>query len=221
MRSIALAVHAPLVIGGIGTDFSAQENAWRDYNSAIIIAADGHFAGRYDKIHLVPFGEYVPFQDLLSFAHKLTGRVGQFSRGQVRTVFLLNGHRYGVFICYEAVFADEVRQFARRGAQVLVNISDDGWYGDTSAPWQHLNMARMRAIENRRWLLRDTNTGVTASIDPYGRVRQSLPRQQIGALPAQFAFQDQVTFYTAHGDLFAWLCSVVSGGLLGWAVARR
>ncbi len=71
-------------------------------------------------------------------------------------------HRYGVFICYEAVFADEVRQFARNGAQVLVNISDDGWYGDTSAPWQHLNMARMRAIENRRWLLRDTNNGVTA-----------------------------------------------------------
>jgi apolipoprotein N-acyltransferase len=221
MRSIALAVHAPLIIGGIGTDFSAQENAWRDYNSAIIIAADGHFAGRYDKIHLVPFGEYVPFQDLLSFAHKLTGRVGQFSRGQVRTVFLLNGHRYGVFICYEAVFADEVRQFARRGAQVLVNISDDGWYGDTSAPWQHLNMARMRAIENRRWLLRDTNTGVTASIDPYGRVRRSLPRHHIGALPARFAFNSDTTFYTAHGDLFAWLCSVVSGGLLGWAVMRR
>jgi apolipoprotein N-acyltransferase len=215
MRSVALAVHAPLVIGGIGADFSPQENAWRDYNSAIIIAADGHFAGRYDKIHLVPFGEYVPFANLLSFARKLTGRVGQFSRGQVRTVFLLNGHRYGVFICYEAVFADEVRQFARRGAQVLVNISDDGWYGDTSAPWQHLNMARMRAIENRRWLLRDTNTGVTAAIDPYGRVRQSLPRHRIGALPARFAFRDQITFYSAHGDVFAGLCAILSLGVLG------
>ena len=99
----------------------------------------------------------------------------------------LNGHRYGVFICYEAVFADEVRQFARLGAEVLVNISDDGWYGDTSAPWQHLNMARMRAIENRRWILRDTNNGVTAAIDPYGRVRQSIPRHQADALPAHTA----------------------------------
>ena len=92
------------------------------------------------------------------------------------------------------------------GAEVLVNISDDGWYGDTSAPWQHLNMARMRAIENRRWLLRDTNNGVTAAIDPYGRVRQSIPRHQVDALPAQYGFRDDVTFYTDHGDLFAWLC---------------
>ena len=97
------------------------------------------------------------------------------------------GHRYGVFICYEAVFADEVRQFAQLGAEVLVNISDDGWYGDTSAPWQHLNMARMRAIENRRWLLRDTNNGVTAVIDPYGRVRQSIPRHQSMRFPPSSA----------------------------------
>ena len=109
---------------------------------------------------------------------------GRFDRGTDRTPFQHSPtrtetvHRYGVFICYEAVFADEVRQFARNGAEVLVNISDDGWYGDTSAPWQHLNMARMRAIENRRWLLRDTNNGVTAAIDPYGRVRQSIPRHQ-------------------------------------------
>ena len=143
--------------------------------------------GRYDKIHLVPFGEYIPFQNLLIFAHKLTGRVSAFTRGDERKVFLLlrtAAHRYGVFICYEAVFADEVRQFAQLGAEVLVNISDDGWYGDTSAPWQHLNMARMRAIENRRWILRDTNNGVTAVIDPYGRVRQSIPRHQVDALPA-------------------------------------
>ena len=145
-----------------------------------------------------------------------------FTRGTERKTFLLdtqNGgsHRYGVFICYEAVFADEVRQFARLGAEVLVNISDDGWYGDTSAPWQHLNMARMRAIENRRWILRDTNTGVTAVIDPYGRVRQSIPRHQTDALPAEFAFRDDITFYTAHGDVFAWLCAILSLGVVGWS----
>jgi apolipoprotein N-acyltransferase len=126
--------------------------------------------------------------------------------------------RYGVFICYESVFADEVRQFARLGAEVLVNVSDDGWYGDTSAPWQHLNMARMRAIENRRWILRDTNNGVTAVIDPYGRVRQSIPRHQADALPAGYGFRDDVTFYTAHGDVFGWACAILSLGVVGGAL---
>jgi apolipoprotein N-acyltransferase len=210
-------VQAPLVVGNIGEDFSAEEQAWRTYNSALVVGADGARVGRYDKIHLVPFGEYVPFQRFLTFARKLTGRVSSFTRGDERKVFLLNGHRYGVFICYEAVFADEVREFSRLGAEVLVNISDDGWYGDTSAPWQHLNIARMRAIENRRWILRDTNTGVTAVIDPYGRVRQSIPRHQADALPAGYAFRSDVTFYTAHGDLFAWLCVLLSFIAIAWA----
>ncbi len=216
--SIARQIEAPLVVGNVGMDYSAENQAWREYNSALVVGADGARIGRYDKIHLVPFGEYVPFQKLLFFARKLTGRVSAFDRGEQREVFRLNGHRYGIFICYEAVFADEVRQFSRLGAEVLVNISDDGWYGDTSAPWQHLNMARMRAVENRRWLLRDTNNGVTASIDPYGRVRQSIPRHQTDALPAEYGFRDDVTFYTAHGDVFAWLCAILSMGLVGWSV---
>jgi apolipoprotein N-acyltransferase len=110
-----------------------------------------------------------------------------------------------------------VREFSELGAEVLVNISDDGWYGDTSAPWQHLNMARMRAIENRRWILRDTNNGVTAAIDPYGRVRQSIPRHQTDALPAEYGFRSDVTFYTAHGDLFAWACAILSFPLIFWS----
>lgn len=229
MESVAAAAHAPLIIGGIGMDTPKQDHgpdrAWLDYNSAFVIGADGKLVGRYDKIHLVPFGEYIPFQNLLTFAHKLTGRVGTFERGTDRGSFLLPGpnqekHRYGVFICYEAVFADEVRQFARHGAEVFVNISDDGWYGDTSAPWQHLNMARMRAIENRRWLLRDTNSGVTAAIDPYGRVRQSIPRHQVGELDAEFSFRSDLTFYTVHGDVFAWLCVVASLGMMAWAAGR-
>jgi len=218
--SIAQTMQTPLVVGSIGTDYSADDQAWRDYNSALIVAPDGARLGRYDKIHLVPFGEYVPFARFLTFARKLTGRVSKFTRGDERKVFRVNGHHFGVFICYEAVFADEVRQFSRLGAEVLVNVSDDGWYGDTSAPWQHLNMARMRAIENRRWLLRDTNNGVTAAIDPYGRVRQSIPRHQTDALPAEFGFRDDITFYTAHGDVFAWLCAVLSAGLLVWAMKK-
>jgi apolipoprotein N-acyltransferase len=221
LANVAHTVDAPLVVGALGMDVSSDGQNWKSYNSALVIAPDGTRIGRYDKIHLVPFGEYVPFRDLLFFAHKLTGRVGEFTRGSDRTVFHVNGHRYGVFICYESVFADEVRQFARSGAEVLVNISDDGWYGDTSAPWQHLNMARMRAIENRRWLLRDTNTGVTAVIDPYGRVRQSIPRHQVDALPAEFDFRDDITFYTAHGDVFAWLCAILAIGLVSWALRVR
>lgn len=222
MAQLARTEQTPLVIGGIGAEWAGGDEGWHDYNSAMLFSPDGQFLGRYDKIHLVPFGEYIPFQDVLAFAHKLTGRVGQFTRGTRRRVFHIPDQhgqirRYGIFICYEAVFADEIRHFARNGAQVLVNISDDGWYGDTSAPWQHLNMARMRAIENRRWLLRDTNNGVTAAIDPYGRVRQSIPRHRVDALPARFAFRDDVTFYTQHGDAFAWICAVVSILLVGWA----
>ena len=220
LAAIAQQTQAPRVVGNIGTELSPDNGGWHFYNSALIVGADGARVGRYDKIHLVPFGEYIPFQNLLTFAHKLTGRVSSFTRGDERKVFLLNGHRYGVFICYEAVFADEVRHFAELGAEVLVNISDDGWYGDTSAAWQHLNMARMRAIENRRWILRDTNTGVTAAIDPYGRVRQSIPRHVVDALPAQYGFRDDVTFYTAHGDVFGWLCVVLAIGIVGWAAGK-
>src|SRR6202012_1226679 len=166
--------------------------------------------GRYAKIHLVPWGEYVPFAKLFSFAHGLTRNAGRFTHGWKRSVFRLNGHHYGIFICYESIFADEIRQFVVNGAEVLVNISDDGWYGDTSAPWQHLNMARMRAVENRRWILRDTNNGVTAVIDPYGRVRQSIPRHSVGALVAQYGYNSEVTFYTRHGDWFGYLCAIIS-----------
>jgi apolipoprotein N-acyltransferase len=223
MKQVAQSSRAPVVVGGVGTDFSAEEQSWRQYNSALIVGTDGSLVDRYDKIHLVPYGEFIPYRELFSFAHKLTGKVSDLSRGEERKVFRLptaNGeaHRYGVFICYESVFADEVRQFARLGAEVLVNISDDGWYGDTSAPWQHLNMARMRAIENRRWILRDTNDGVTAAIDPYGRVRQSIPRHRTDALPAGYAFRDDITFYTAHGDVFGWACAILALGVVVWAL---
>ena len=218
LAGIAQSVDAPLVVGNIGEDYNDDGQVTAYYNSALVIDNVGGLVGRYDKIHLVPFGEYIPFAQYLTFAHKLTGRVSSFSRGTDRKVFRLNGRHYGVFICYEAVFADEVRHFAQLGAEVLVNISDDGWYGDTSAPWQHLNIARMRAIENRRWLLRCTNNGITAVIDPYGRVRQSIPRHQTDALPAQYGFRDDVTFYTSHGDIFAWLCVLLSIVVLAWSL---
>ncbi len=203
VRSVATSAHAPFIAGMFGVDATGT------YNSALLTNPDGAIAGRYDKIHLVPFGEYVPYRDLFFFAKKLTHQLVDLQRGHERTVFESGGHRFGIFICYESVFADEVRLFAKNGAQVLVNISDDGWYGDTSAPWQHLNMARMRAIENDRWILRDTNNGVTTVIDPRGRVTLSAPRHRLTSLVAHYGYRSDLTFYTRHGDIFAYFCCVV------------
>ncbi|HZY62734.1 MAG TPA: apolipoprotein N-acyltransferase, partial [Edaphobacter sp.] len=211
MSTLARDAHAPVIVEDLGTTPNpAAPSGYDRFNSASFITPDGVFAARYDKMHLVPFGEYVPFKRLLFFAGDLLAEAGDLSKGSHRTVFKFNGHTYGTFICYESVFADEVRLFVLKGADVLVNISDDGWYGDTSAPWQHLDMVRMRAIENHRWVLRATNSGVTAAIDPYGRVTASVPRHIRTALHAGFNYENTVTFYTAHGDLFAYLCSLVT-----------
>ncbi len=204
---------ATTVVGAPSVDLAGHL-----YNAAIVTRPDGTRAGEYRKAHLVPWGEYVPFAPVFAFAGTLTQNVGRFTHGRDRSVFTLpDGHTMGVFICYEAVFADEIRQFARNGAQVFVNISDDGWYGDTSAPWQHLNMARMRAIENRRWIVRDTNSGVTAAIDPLGRVTESMPRHVLGALAADYGYRDRLTFYTRFGDVWAWLCAILSGAAAAYA----
>jgi apolipoprotein N-acyltransferase len=201
---------AAMIVGDIAVVQDGNQARNSIYNSAAFVAPNGDFVGRYDKMHLVPFGEYVPFPQLFSFAGSLTAEVGQMTHGKRRIVFAADGHRYGAFICYESIFADEVRQFVKLGANVLVNISDDGWYGDTSGPWQHLNIARMRAIENDRWLLRDTNSGVTAVIDPYGRVVASSPRHVETSLLARFNYISGETWYTRHGDLFAWLCAIIA-----------
>jgi apolipoprotein N-acyltransferase len=115
-----------------------------------------------------------------------------------------------VFICYESVFPNDVRQFAVNGSQVFVNISNDGWYGDSGAYAQHLKQARMRAVENARWLLRDTNTGVTAAIDPYGRIVATVPRKIRTAVVVPYALSNVTTFYSTYGDWFGYLCAIIS-----------
>lgn len=210
LATIARDTNSYLVIGSIGTAESKVPGSQQLLNSALIVGPHGRFLGHYDKIHLVPFGEYVPMQDYLFFAKKLTREVGDFARGTDRKVFDIDGTRVGVFICYESIFPDEVRQFTANGAHVLVNISNDGWYGETGAPFQHLEMARMRAIENHRWVLIATNNGVTASIDPYGRIVKRLPRNVRAAMLAPFSPEIETTFYVRYGDLFAWTCVVIS-----------
>ena len=216
IATLARNQRAAVIVGSLGVDAApALPRGYSLYDSASLFTSDGTYQSRYDKIHLVPWGEYVPFKNFFSFADKLTQGVGDMDRGSRRTVFRTGGSTYGVFICYESIFGDEVREFVENGAQVLVNISDDGWYGDTGAPWQHLNMARMRAIENHRWLLRSTNTGVTTAIDPYGRMAFQAPRHVRAAFSFPFAFLDGETFYTRHGDWFAWLCGLVGVVMLG------
>jgi apolipoprotein N-acyltransferase len=203
-----------IVVGSIGIQNASmsQQQPTQIFNSAALVGPDGEWGPRYDKVHLVPFGEYVPFKNLFSFAGGLTKEVGDFSRGASREPLQAGGEKLGVFICYESIFPDDVRQFARQGAQVLVNISNDGWYGDSGAYAQHLQQVRMRAIENGRWLLRDTNTGRTASIDPYGRVVQSVPRKVRTALQAPYSLANDTTFYTRHGDWLAYACAIISIG---------
>ncbi len=198
-----------VVAGSMGVPPNQFQPEKEIYNSAVLVSPSGDWVDRYDKVHLVPFGEYLPFPSLFSFASGLTQEVGEFTHGSSRKPLRAGGTKLGVFICYESIFPDEIRQFAKQGAQVFVNLSNDGWYGDSGAYAQHFEQSRMRAVENDRWLLLDTNTGVTASVDPYGRVVTRVSRKIRTAIPAPYSLSNSVTFYTQHGDWFAYLCAII------------
>ncbi len=216
VSSVATQSKAWLLTGSIGIRNASATlgQATEMYNSAALVSPSGDWVSRYDKIHLVPFGEYVPFRSIFGFAGGLTKEVGDFSRGTSRAPLDAGGSRLGTFICYESIFPDDIRQFANNGADVLVNISNDGWYGDSGAYAQHLKQSRMRAVENQRWLLLDTNTGLTASIDPNGRIVTSAPRKLRTALQVPYALSSTVTFYSRHGDWFAYGCAIISAAAL-------
>jgi apolipoprotein N-acyltransferase len=203
-----------VVAGAIGINPAMHSggSSSQIFNSAALVSPQGQWNGRYDKVHLVPFGEYLPFPQLFGFAGGLTKEVGEFQHGQSHAPLDAGDQRLGLFICYESIFPDEVRQGPLQGAQVLVNISNDGWYGDSGAWAQHLQQTEMRAIENDRWLLSATNTGKTASIDPFGRIVASAPRKIRTALVAPYAPITGTTFYTRYGDWFAYLCAIISIG---------
>ncbi len=210
LTAVAQDSNSYLIIGSTAwTHPSSADEKPQPLNSALVMDPQGRVVGRYDKIHLVPFGEYTPLKSFLFFAGKLTNEVGDFARGTEHKVFNLDHTRVGIFICYESVFPDEVREFGENGAQVLVNISDDTWYGYTGE-LQHLAMARMRSIENYRWMLLSTNSGTTAAVDPYGRVVTKAQRNVRTAMVAPYAPLIETTFYSRNGDLFAWICVVIS-----------
>lgn len=186
-------------------------------NSAVLLKPDGGEVGRYDKIDLVPFGEFVP--PLFSFVNRISQEAGDFAPGSDIKVLPAGEKRLGTFICYESAFPDLVRQFAKRGANVLVNLSNDAYFGRSEARTQHLSLVRMRAVETRRFIIRSTNDGITAVIDPAGRVRKRLPAyQEIGA-EMRYGLIGTNTFYTEHGDWFAWSC-LAAGIILSFIALR-
>ena len=188
-------------------------------NSAIVVGPAGEPLGRYDKVNLVPFGEFVPWP--FGFIRKISSEAGDFQPGSKIVIFPVENHKIAAFICYESVFPDFVRRFAKGGAELLINISNDGWYGASAARWQHLKIVRMRAAENRRWLLRATNDGITATIDPAGRVLGTLPNFTEAASRTGYSYVTETTLYTRRGDWFPLLCALASAGMLGWEWRAR
>ncbi len=185
------------------------------FNVAYFLDRQGTEVGRYDKIHLVPFGEYVPLKRLFFFVEAISKDVSDFHPGDNYTIAPVGGRPVAAIICFEAVFPRLARGFVRRGAELLINLSNDSWYGDSAAPYQHLAMARWRAVENRRFLLRATNSGISAVIDPCGRIRarSGLLREDI--CTGRFGFVASQSIYTRCGDAFAFLCVIISSALGG------
>jgi len=208
----------PMLIGSpdVGSDR-------RLYNTAFLIDPSGLIRGRYDKRHLVPFGEYVPLQSLFFFLDKLVVGIGDFGRGSEAALLPLQEARFGAMICYEVIFPGEVREFVRRGAQFLVNITNDAWFGESAAPVQHLAMAAMRAVENGSYLIRAANTGVTAVIAPSGEIRGATRLFTRAAVVDTIRLRDGETPYTRYGDVLPVGAVLGLGGYLVAAIqaARR
>jgi apolipoprotein N-acyltransferase len=204
----------PVLLGVVDWKKDAA-GKWYATNSAVLLDATGRRIFTYDKIHLVPFGEYVPLRKWLTFTGKLTADIGDFTPGTTYAVGDLPGtgspdNKFSAFICYEAIFPGAVRRFTDNGADLLINMSNDGWFGRSAAPAQHLMMARVRAVENRRWLLRATNNGFTVDVDPYGRVVAQLATDIRGELDAPYDFRTGRTLYVRLGDWLPWLCVLAS-----------
>jgi apolipoprotein N-acyltransferase len=190
----------------------------RYYNSAFLVGPDGQTAGVYRKMHLVPFGEYVPLKRLLFFVAPLVESVSDFSAGEQPVVMPLNANRLSTAICYEVVYPDLVAAFVRDGSQLLTTITNDAWYGHSSAPHQHFWQATLRAVEQGRYLVRAANTGISGIVDPYGRVLVKTPIFEQTVAVGEVRFLDGRTVYARTGDAFAYACILVT--LLAWWMAR-
>jgi apolipoprotein N-acyltransferase len=188
-------------------------------NSAYLLRSDGAVAGCYDKVHLVPYGEYVPLRKLFPFIGKLVAGIGDFRPGKGFEPLVNDGRRFGVLICYEGIFPEAARDYKRNKADLLVNITNDAWFGRTSAPYQHLSMTVFRAVETRLYLVRAANTGISAVIDPTGKILSRTGIFERTVLKGGVKFIDEKTFYAAYGDIFVYLCGIVL--ILNYFIKRR
>ncbi len=189
----------------------------RYLNSAFLLSPTARMLGRSDKIHLVPFGEYVPLGRFLPFVNKLVAGIGDYSPGDINPL-PIQKHQLGVLVCYEVIFPELAREYVRQGSGLLINITNDAWFGQSSAPWQHLAMARFRAIENRVWLARAANTGISAFIAPSGRIVQQTGLFETAFLSGVVGLGARPGLYSHMGDMLPGAFLLIS---LLWLIQTR
>ena len=206
----------------IGSPFFQQvNNTVRNYNSAFLLSPSGNVLERYDKNHLVPYGEYIPLKRFFPFINKMVVGIGDFYPGEKRTIFKIPEGFFSVLICYEIIFPDLTRRFVKEGARFLVNITNDAWFGNTSAPYQHLSMATVRTIENRRFIARAANTGISAIIDASGDIQSTTKLFTEQLLTGTIRQLSIKTFYTRFGDVFAYFSIAFSFFIISFALLKR
>jgi apolipoprotein N-acyltransferase len=204
-------------IRGVNTDFlfgspsfEQKDNAIEYYVSAYLISPRQQTISRYDKAHLVPYGEYVPLKKWMPFLGKMVAHVGDFVPGPKGKTIPWKNEKLGVQICYEVIFPNLSRAMVKNDATLLINITNDAWFGKTSGPYQHFSMTVFRAIENRRALARSANTGISGFIDPVGRILVSSPLLKEAVITRSLPLLEVKTFYTRFGDVFVWACLVAT-----------
>ncbi len=218
VRRLAAQTRTPFVIGSDEMAPASGGQPGTIYNAAVLVGADGRSLGSYRKMTLVPFGEYVPLRRLLFFVSPLVETIGDFSAGTDAVVFDAAGRRISVAICYESVYPGIARRFVEGGSQLLATITNDAWFGRSSAAYQHFEQGIVRAVEQGRYVVRAANTGISGAVDPYGRVLATTPLFQPTAITVDVRLLDQRTIYSRTGDLVVWLGLAVSA----WtAVPRR
>lgn len=202
--NLSLKTKSWLLFGAVS---HAQENGSNDFfNSAYLLSPAGVVQGKYDKVHLVPYGEYVPFRNIFPFVKKLTAGIGDFGTGPGFYPLSLDNRKIGILICYEGILPFAARRYKQESADLLVNMTNDAWFGATSAPFQHFSMSVFRAVETRLYLVRAANTGISGIIDPGGRIIAKTNIFQKSALKGDIKFVNIPTFYAKYGDILAGIC---------------